>query len=153
MKKAEVAGDYFVANSNESETGQFYITLRDVEFKAKFFMDKFMEFQPQIDRESITFGNHESVYTNEEVMKQLNFNDNAAEVSKPYIFYYNYLNQIIKARLANEMAVSFAPLIAKRFEQTISKFVLFPTENVKVPKANTNIAPGIQVIHNVKNQS
>lgn len=152
LKKAEVAGDYAVANSNESEIGQFYITLRNVEFKAKFFMDKFMEFQPQIDGESITFGNHESVFTNEEVMKGLDLNDNAAEVSKPYAFYYNYLNHVIKARLANEIAVSFTPLVAKHFEQIFNASVLFPEKDVKIPKANTNIVPGVQVIYNVINK-
>lgn len=143
MKKAEVAGDYVVPISNKIETGQFYITLKNVEFNAKFQLDKYMEIQPKINADSITFSHHESMYTNEEVLKELN-NENT-EVPKPYAYYYKYLNNVIKAHLANEMAASFMPLIAKRLQQTLAEAILFPMNNIEVPKTNVNVIPGVQV--------
>jgi len=52
---------------------------------------------------------------------------------------------VIKGRLAEEMAVSFAPLIAMRLAQELKPTVLFPTKSMAVPKTNAYIAPGIQV--------
>lgn len=83
------------------------------------------------------------MYTNEEVLKELT-NENA-QIQKPYAYYYKYLNEVIKKRLANEMIISFMPLIAKRFEQILSTAVLYPTIDLAVPNAYGNVAPGIQV--------
>lgn len=88
------------------------------------------------------FRRHESVYTNDDVLNEL---ENQYDVPKPYAYYYNYLNEVIKNRLANEMAFSIKPLIAKRLEQLLNSAVLFQTNNLEVPKAIVNVAPGIQV--------
>lgn len=117
--------------------------MKNVEFKAQFLLDQFLEIRPEIDVDTITFNHHESLYTNEEVLKELT-NENV-EVQKPYAYYYKYLNEVIKQRLANEMTISFMPLIAKRFEQVLSTAVLYPTTDLVVPNAYGNIAPGIRV--------
>jgi len=77
-----------------------------------------------------------------EVLNELSEN---SQFKKPHVYYHNYLNKIIKGRLAEEMAVSFAPLIAMRLAQELKPTVLFPTKSMAVPKTNTYIAPGIQV--------
>jgi len=77
-----------------------------------------------------------------EVLNELSEN---TQFKKPYVYYYNYLNKVIKGRLAEEMAVSFAPLIAMRLAQELKPTVLFPTKSVAVPKTKAYIAPGIQV--------
>jgi len=77
-----------------------------------------------------------------EVLNELSEN---TQFKKPYVYYYNYLNKVIKGRLAEEMAVSFTPLIAMRLAQELKSTVLFPTKSMAVPKTNAYIAPGIQV--------
>ncbi|XP_060854661.1 uncharacterized protein LOC132932353 [Rhopalosiphum padi] len=142
LEKADIFGDYDVANFKKIESGQFYITLRKIEFKAKFLLNEFMETRPEIDSNSLTFGHHESAFTNMEVLNELKSRNDQFE--KPYTYYYNYLNKIIKRRLTEEMAVSFAPLVAMRIAQELRSTVLFPTRTMVVPKNNAYIAPGIQ---------
>jgi len=77
-----------------------------------------------------------------EVLNELKDN---AQSTTPFDFYYNYLNKVIKARVAEEIAVSFAPLIAMRIAQELRSTVLFPQKSMAVPKTKTYIAPGIQV--------
>jgi len=78
-----------------------------------------------------------------EVLNELKSRNDQFE--EPYTYYYNYLNKIIKRRLTEEMAVSFAPLVAMRIAQELRSTVLFPTRTMVVPKNNAYIAPGIQV--------
>lgn len=107
-------------------------------------MDGILEIHPEIDvNEAITFSQHESMYTNGEVLKELE-NDNT-DVLKPYVYYYNYLNGVIKSRIAKELTIIFKPLIAKRLEQTLNAAVLFTKKDIQIPKAYANIVPGIQV--------
>lgn len=145
MKKAEITGSYAVANSkfNERGSGHFYITLKDITFEAKLSLDNILKIQPEIDGQTITYNYHESIYSNDEVLKELQIGN--ADVPKPYAYYYNYLNKVIKDRLANEMAISFIPLISKRLEQLLRPTVLFPIKNMMVPNANAIITPGIRV--------
>lgn len=143
MKKAEVVGDYAAASSKNIESGQFYITLNDIEFNMNFRLNEFMETRPEFNEKSLTLSHHESTYTNTEVLNQLQRDQTQAQ--KSYNFYYNYLNKVIKIRLAEEMAVSFAPLVAKRLVQKLNATVLFPTKFVAVPKVYAYAAPGIQV--------
>ncbi|XP_025422182.1 uncharacterized protein LOC112691934 [Sipha flava] len=144
LNGAEVTGDYSAANLNKKESGQFYITLKNIEFKTKLILDEFMEILPEIDvNETITVGQHESMYTDGEVLKELK-NDNT-DVLKPYIYYYNYLNSVLKSRIAKELTVIFRPLIAKRLEQKLNAAIMFPNKDLQIPKAYANIVPGIQV--------
>lgn len=142
LREAEITGDYTAVKSKKKESGQFYITLKDVEFKTKLFLDQFLDVQPEIDAKLITFRRHESMYTNDDVLNEL---ENQYDVPKPYAYYYNYLNEVIKHRIANEMAVNFKPLIAKRLEQLLNSAVLFQSNDLEVPKAIVNVAPGVQV--------
>ncbi|CAI6360836.1 unnamed protein product [Macrosiphum euphorbiae] len=141
LKQADIVGDYNAASSKKTESGQFNIILKDIIFKIKFPLNEFMENRPQIDSKSLMFGHHESTFTNMEVLNELSGN---TQFQKPYVYYYNYLNKVIKGRLAEEMAVSFAPLIAMRLAQELKSTVLFPTKSMAVPKTNAFIAPGIQ---------
>lgn len=144
MNEAEVTGDYFAANINKKESGQFSITLKNIELKTKVILGEFMEIYPEIDgNEAITFSQHESMYTNEEVLK--NLQRDQYDVLKPYAYYYNYLNGVIKNRIAKALTVSFRPLIAKRLVQKLNAAVMFPTKDTQIPKSHANIAPGIQV--------
>ncbi|KAF0772815.1 Uncharacterized protein FWK35_00003629, partial [Aphis craccivora] len=140
LKKVDIIGDYNAAIPKKIESGQFYITLKDVEFKAKFLLNEFMETRPEIDSKWLTFGYQESAFSNMEVLNELSGND---QFKKPYIYYHNYLNKVIKNRLAEEMAVSFAPLVAMRLAQELKPTVLFPTKSMVIPKTNTYIASGI----------
>jgi len=102
-----------------------------------------MQIQPKVDVESITVGSHESSYTSGEVLKGMDTTN--AKHPTPYAFYYRYLNQVIKNRLANEMTIGLTPLIAKRLQQTFRKTVLFPENVMAVPKSVVTVTPGIQV--------
>jgi len=108
----------------------------------RFLLNEFMETRPEIDSKSLKFGHHESTFTNMEVLNELSEN---TKFEKPYVYYFNYLNKVVKGRLAEEMAVSFAPLIAMRLAQELKPTVLFPTKSMAVPKAHAYIAPGVQV--------
>lgn len=144
MNEAQVTGDYFVANINKKESGQFFFTLKNIGFNAMLALDEFMETRFEIDaNNAITFGQYESMYTNEEVLKELE-SDNT-DILKPHTYYYNYLHGVIKSRIAKELTVIFRPLIAKRLEQTLNAAVMFPTTDIQIPKAHANIAPGVQV--------
>lgn len=134
-----------MANSNfkNMESGHFYITLKDIILEAKLSLEEILQIQPEIDAKSITFNYHESIYSNDEVLKGLKSGN--ADVPKPYAYYYNYLNKIIKDRLANEMVISFMPLIAKRLELLLKPATLFPTKDMIVPNANAIITPGVRV--------
>lgn len=138
-------GSYAVANSNfkDIETGHFYITLKDITFEAKLSLEQILQIQPKLYAKSITFNYHESIYSNDETLKELKTGN--TQVPKPYIYYYNYVNEVVKERLANEMTISFMPLIAKRLEQLLKPAILFPTNDMIVPNANAIISPGVRV--------
>lgn len=143
IENVEIAGDFVVANSDQRQYGHFYIMLKNVNFNAQFQLDKFLEIQPEINATTITFSDHEAVYSNEDILNELT--DQNTGVQKPYSYYFSYVNDVIKDRLAKEMTIKFKPLIARRFEQILTQAILFPTKEMQMPNSNVNVDPEIQV--------
>lgn len=144
VERAIVSGDYSVATNARKGNGQYEIKLTNAKFDAKFQLIGFMETQQEIGAAAITCDQLESMYTDEGlVLKELK-NENG-ESLRARDYYSNYLNNVIKDRLAKELAVSFTPLIAKYLEQKLHSAVLLPTVVVQLPQFIETVAPGVQV--------